>query len=177
MHVQVAIPSGPRPKPRLKRKDPDAVHLTEEEDFQLTFNWAKCTIGKLPDPQPDNAEATPPARSNSLEKLQHPSECSKHLEDDDAECPPTTYTRKDKSKRTSEHSRRLDDNNADHHAPGTEDEEPPPPLLPSRTPCAHPPLQTATPPLAKKNPNALQSTPNVSTTMTVMITHPLPHRT
>ncbi|KIJ06282.1 hypothetical protein PAXINDRAFT_20518 [Paxillus involutus ATCC 200175] len=187
MHVQVAIPSGPRPKPRLKRKGPNAVHLTEEEDFQLTFNWAKCTIGKLPDPQPDDAEATPPARSNSLEKSQYPLECSKHLEDDDAEsaahdaedevedppprskvnsrCPPTTYTRKDKSKRTSEHSRCLDNDNADHHAPGTEDEEPPP-LLPSRTPHAHPPLQTATPPLTKKNPNTLQSTPDVSTTTT-----------
>ncbi|KIJ05382.1 hypothetical protein PAXINDRAFT_21349 [Paxillus involutus ATCC 200175] len=167
--LYVAIPSGPRPKPRLKRKDPDAVHLTEEEDFQLTFNRAKRTIGKLPDPQPNNAEATPPAWSNSLEKLQHPSECSKHLEDDDAEsaapdaedkvedppprskvnsrCPPTTYTCKDKSKRTSEHSRRLNDDNADHHAPGTEDEDAPPPLLPSRTPRAHPPLQTATPSL------------------------------
>ncbi|KIJ05872.1 hypothetical protein PAXINDRAFT_20898, partial [Paxillus involutus ATCC 200175] len=161
--LYVTIPSGPRPKPRLKRKDPNAVHLTEEEDFQLTFNRAKRTIGKLPDPQPDDVEATPPAWSNSLEKLQHPSECSKHLEDDDAESaapdaedevedppprskvnsrrPPTTYTCKDKSKRTSEHSRRLDDDNADHHAPGTEDEEPPPPLLPSRTPRAHPPLQ------------------------------------
>ncbi|KIJ08175.1 hypothetical protein PAXINDRAFT_18669 [Paxillus involutus ATCC 200175] len=42
-------------------------------------------IGKLPDPQPDDVEATPPAQSNSLEKSQHPSECSKHLEDDDAE--------------------------------------------------------------------------------------------
>ncbi|KIJ09432.1 hypothetical protein PAXINDRAFT_17473 [Paxillus involutus ATCC 200175] len=106
--------------------DPNVVHLTEEEDFQLTFNRAKCTIGKLPDPQPDDVEATPPARSNSLEKSQHPSECSKHLEDDDAESatpdtedevedppprskvnsrrPPTTYTRKDKSKQTSEHS-------------------------------------------------------------------------
>ncbi|KIJ09750.1 hypothetical protein PAXINDRAFT_17185 [Paxillus involutus ATCC 200175] len=123
--LYVAIPSGPRPKPQLKRKDPDVVHLTEEENFQLTFNRAKCTIGKLPDPQPDNAEATPPAWSNSLEKSQHPSECSKHLKDDDAEsaapdaedevedplprskvnsrCPPTTY----------------------HHVPGTEDEEPP----------------------------------------------------
>ncbi|KIJ08524.1 hypothetical protein PAXINDRAFT_18351 [Paxillus involutus ATCC 200175] len=30
--LYVAIPSGPRPKPRLKRKDPDAVHLTEEGD-------------------------------------------------------------------------------------------------------------------------------------------------
>ncbi|KIJ17287.1 hypothetical protein PAXINDRAFT_10130 [Paxillus involutus ATCC 200175] len=126
MHVQVAIPSGPRPKPLLKRKDPNVVHLTEEEAFQLTFNRAKHTIGKLPDPQPDDAEATPPAWSNSLEKSQHPSECSKHLKDNDAEsatpdtedkvedpppcskvnfrCPPTTY----------------------HHAPGTEDEEPPP---------------------------------------------------
>jgi hypothetical protein len=44
-----------------------------------------CRAGKLPDPQPDDAEATPPARSDSLEKSQHPSECSKHLEDDDAE--------------------------------------------------------------------------------------------
>ncbi|KIJ04563.1 hypothetical protein PAXINDRAFT_22142 [Paxillus involutus ATCC 200175] len=142
--LYVAIPSGPRPKPRLKRKDPNAVHLTEEEDFQLTFNWAKCTIGKLPDPQPDDAEATPPARSNSLEESQHPSECSKHLEDDDAESaapdaedevedPPASFqgtkatidTCKDKSKRTSEHSQHLDDDNADHHAPSTEDEEPP----------------------------------------------------
>ncbi|KAF8833197.1 hypothetical protein BDN67DRAFT_1017841 [Paxillus ammoniavirescens] len=59
--LYVAIPSGPRPKPQLKRKDPEAVHLTEEENFQLTFNQAKCSIEKLPDPQPDNAEATTPA--------------------------------------------------------------------------------------------------------------------
>ncbi|KIJ12757.1 hypothetical protein PAXINDRAFT_14325 [Paxillus involutus ATCC 200175] len=119
-----------------------------------------CRAGKLPDPQPDDAEATPPAWSNSLEKSQHPSECSKHLEDDDAESaapdaedevedppprskvnsrrPPTTYTRKDKSKRTSEHSRRLDDNNADHHAPGTEDEEPPPSSAKQNTMCPSP---------------------------------------
>ncbi|KIJ11624.1 hypothetical protein PAXINDRAFT_15533 [Paxillus involutus ATCC 200175] len=60
-----------------------------------------CQAGKLPNPQPNNAEATPPAWSNSLEKSQHPSECSKHLEDeveDPPPCskvnsrhPPTTY--------------------------------------------------------------------------------------
>ncbi|KIJ09224.1 hypothetical protein PAXINDRAFT_17680 [Paxillus involutus ATCC 200175] len=40
---------------------------------------------KLLDPQPDDAEATPAAQSKSLERLQHPSECSKYLEDNDAE--------------------------------------------------------------------------------------------
>ncbi|KIJ07896.1 hypothetical protein PAXINDRAFT_18941, partial [Paxillus involutus ATCC 200175] len=125
MHVQVAIPSGPRAKPRLKRKDPDAVHLTEEEDFQLTFNRAKRTIGKLPDPQPDDAEATPPARvsrPDAEDEVEDPPPCSKV----NSRRPPTTYTCKDKSKRTSEHSRRLDDDNADHHVPSMEDEEPPP---------------------------------------------------
>ncbi|KIJ08452.1 hypothetical protein PAXINDRAFT_18415 [Paxillus involutus ATCC 200175] len=124
--LYVAIPSGPRPKPRLKRKDPDAVHLTKEEDFQLTFNQAKRTIGKLPDPQPDDAEATPPARvsrPDTEDEVEDPPPCSKV----NSRRPPTTYTRKDKSKRTSEHSRRLDDDNADHHVPSTEDEEPPPP--------------------------------------------------
>ncbi|KIJ64138.1 hypothetical protein HYDPIDRAFT_29034 [Hydnomerulius pinastri MD-312] len=42
--LYVAIPIKPKPKLHLKKKDPaQAVPLMEEEEFQETFNLAKCT--------------------------------------------------------------------------------------------------------------------------------------
>ncbi|KAF8838019.1 hypothetical protein BDN67DRAFT_1013422 [Paxillus ammoniavirescens] len=130
--LYVAIPSGPRPKPRLKRKDPNVVHLTEDENFQLTFNQAKCSIENLPDPQPDNAEATTPARRGDDAESAAPDAEAEVVDPPprtkvNSRRPPTaTYSHKDKSKSPSQHRRRLDDDEADHHAPSTEDEEDPP---------------------------------------------------
>ncbi|KAF8833557.1 hypothetical protein BDN67DRAFT_1017412 [Paxillus ammoniavirescens] len=142
--LYVAIPSGPRPKPRLKRKDPDVVHLTEEENFQLTFNRAKHSIEKLPDPQPDNAEATTPARRDDDAESATP-DAEAEVVDPlprtkvNSRRPPTaTYSRKDKSKSPSQHHRRLDDDEADHHTPSTEDEEDPPLSTKQKTMCPSP---------------------------------------
>ncbi|KAF8834162.1 hypothetical protein BDN67DRAFT_1016791 [Paxillus ammoniavirescens] len=144
--LYVAIPSGPRPKPQLKRKDPNAVHLTEEENFQLTFNRAKRSIEKLPNTQPNNAEATIPARRDDDAESATPNAEAKVVDPPprtkvNSRCPPTaTYSRKDKSKSPLQHRRCLDNDKADHHTPSTEDEEDPP-FLPSIRPRAHPPLQ------------------------------------
>ncbi|KAF8833522.1 hypothetical protein BDN67DRAFT_985978 [Paxillus ammoniavirescens] len=136
MPPKVAIPSGPRPKPRLKRKDPDAVHLMEEENFQLTFNWAwipharsAMTFGaeKLPDPQPDNAEATTSAHRDNDAESAAPGTEAKVVDPCLIPRPPcpawrtrrTPPSTKQKTTRPSpfagpsEHSRRLDDNDDD----------------------------------------------------------------
>ncbi|KAF8833716.1 hypothetical protein BDN67DRAFT_985838, partial [Paxillus ammoniavirescens] len=94
----------------------------------------RLTFGaeKLPDPQPNNAETTTPARRDDDAESAAPDAEAEVVDPPprtkvNSRHPPTaTYSHKDKSKSPSQHRRRLNDDEADHHVPSTEDEEDPP---------------------------------------------------
>ncbi|KIJ59571.1 hypothetical protein HYDPIDRAFT_33100 [Hydnomerulius pinastri MD-312] len=117
MHLQVAVPIKPKPKPRLKKKDPaHAVQLTEEEEFQETFNLAKRTqTGLILNVRSSQMSSESTRDANDLlpsrkAKSKRPSVQSRasdeDLDDDADDLPPS---RKAKSKHPSVQSRAPDE--------------------------------------------------------------------
>ncbi|KAF8834432.1 hypothetical protein BDN67DRAFT_1016511 [Paxillus ammoniavirescens] len=122
-------PSEPTEPPDEEEGEQGRVDELRVEDVK---SRESRQVEKLPDPQPDNAEATTPARRDDDAESAAP-DAEAEVVDPlphtkvNSRCPPTaTYSRKDKSKSPSQHCRCLDDDEADYHAPSTEDEEDPP---------------------------------------------------
>ncbi|KIJ58011.1 hypothetical protein HYDPIDRAFT_34585 [Hydnomerulius pinastri MD-312] len=177
--LYVAVPIKPKPKPHLKKKDPaHAVPLMEEEEFQETFNLAKCTqTGLILNACSSQMSSEPTWDADDLlpshkAKSKCPSVQSRASDEDpDDDADDFLPSRKVKSKCPSMQSRAPDedlDDDADDLPPSHKAKSKRPSMQSQANPSALPcnpglltrtwtMMQTTFCPLAKQNPPSVQS--------------------